>query len=110
MAWDIPYFSKGQLRIAEKNWRINNSVDQRSSLIDPRLIKKLLHPMNPKVNFGFHNGPLLGSVIGQVVSSARPDKTRPAMNLKCKFEVRSCNNCCSEKAIIVTHSDCVSSL
>jgi hypothetical protein len=73
MAWDIPYFSKGQLSIAEKNWRINNSIEQRPSLRDPRLIKKLLHLMNPKVNFGFHNGPLFGSVIGQVVSSARPD-------------------------------------
>jgi hypothetical protein len=76
MAWDIPYFVKGRLRIAEKNWRINNSMEQRPSLRDPRLIKKILYLMNPKVNFGFHNGPLLGSVIGQVVSSARPDKTK----------------------------------
>jgi len=104
----MPYFSKGRRRTEEKNWRINNSMEQRPSLRDPRLVKKLLHLMNPKVNFGFHNGPLLGSVKGQVVSSARPDKTRPAMNLECKFEVRSVNHCCSGKAIIVTHSECFS--
>jgi len=107
MAWDMPYFSKGRRRIAEKNWTINNSIEQRPSLRDPRLVKKLLHLMNPKVNFGFHNGPLLGSVKGKVVSSAYPDKTRPAMNLERKFEVCSCNHCCSGKAI-VTHSECVS--
>ena len=98
MAWDIPYFSTRRLRIAEKNWRINNSMEQRPSFRDPRLVKKLLHLINPKVNFGFHNGPLLGSIKGQVVSSARPDKTRQAMNLKRKFELRSCNHCCSGKA------------
>jgi hypothetical protein len=63
MAWAIPFFIKERLRTEEKNCRINNSTQQSPTLRDPRLVKKLLHLMNAKVNFGFDNGPLLVSVL-----------------------------------------------
>jgi hypothetical protein len=88
MVWAIPFFFTERHRIADKN-RLHgaeffvkgSSTSQETPAFD-----------DIKVNYGIQGGLLLVSVLGQAASSAHPHKTRPAMNLKRKFEARLCNH------------------